>query len=76
MNRFVVGAAIETVMQARLALDPKQQVPVYDVHLLSGQRSGYCIVSSEFLDELWHRVNPGLSLPHEHLDPSTEIARG
>lgn len=72
MNRFVVAQAIEALLNARHAVDEKDEVPVYDLHTLTGQPTGYCLVRTEALDAVWRAANGELPVPHLHIDPSRD----
>lgn len=68
--------AIEQLLDWRKQIDPKNSVPVYDLHRADGRHTGYCLTTNEFLDELWRAARhdgdqgPDEMMPHEHLDPS------
>lgn len=70
MNRFVLAAAIQTVLNERASIDPESKVPIYDLHAVDGRPTGFCLVRTEVLDEIWRRVNGSAPVPHSHIDPT------
>lgn len=76
MNGFLVEAIVG-LLGERHELDPTESVPVYDLHNQDGTNTGYCLVRSDWLDEVWlhakHRAYHDLPMiPHDHLDPSVD----
>lgn len=65
-----LAVAIDTVIDAAKELDPTDSVPVYDLHDANGGNTGYCLVRTAWIDNLWSAEYPGELIPHDHLDPS------
>lgn len=70
MSNF--GDALREVLASRDVLDPKNTVPVYDLHYEDGEHSNYCLVNAEWLDHLYTATYGADSfMPHEHLGDET-----